>query len=228
MGGTSSGAILLGGAASPIGWWVTFIEAPMLEIEAWLTVHWFEGRSSVAADSSLYPSCIPELEPLESPWTKHLLVSMGNWTVHLSNSIGGGDPSAPGPVLSRDLNCQVVIAGHSPRHGPGHEGTALWVLGPAGTPPLYYVRTVQVHCADGRWTWHESGPPLDFERVERYSRRRKRDRLFDRKLLMDYLESFGLFPDDPKTYGRARLVSGDSTTGRSVSVEHRRQELGLK
>ena len=37
----------------------------------------------------------------------------------------GGDPSAPGPVLSRELDCRVVIAGHSPLHDPGHQAMAL-------------------------------------------------------------------------------------------------------
>ena len=147
--------------------------------------------------------------------------------MHLSNSLLGGDPSAPGPVLSRDLHCRVVIAGHSPRHGPGHESTGLWVLGPTGKPPLQYVRTVQVHCADGRWSWHESGDPFGFEDVERYLISRKRDR-FDRNLLIDYLAALGLFPDDQTTFGGTRLISGDPTTGRSISAARLREELGLE
>ncbi len=218
--------ILLGGDASPLGWWVTFVKAPMDEVERWLADRWFDGCSFTVVEPDDYPGCLGALEPLESPWTKHLLVDAGGWTMHLSNSLLGGDPSAPGPVISRRLECRVVIAGHSQRHGPGHEGTALWVFGPDGEPPLQYVRTVQVDCADGRWSWHESGEPFAFEKVDRYSARRKRDR-FDRELLLEYLAAFGIWPDDLATFGTARLFSGEPTTGRSISVADLREELGL-
>lgn len=218
--------VLLGGDASPVGWWVTFVEAPMDEVEGWLARRWFDGRPFTVAEPGDYPTCLGALEPLESPWTKHLLTDAGGWTMHLSNSLLGGDPSAPGPVMSRHLDCRVVVAGHSPRHGPGHEGTALWLFGPDGEPPLRYVRTVQVDCADGRWSWHESGEPLGFEKVDRYSARRKRDR-FDRELLLEYLAAFGIWPDDLATLGATRLVSGEPTTGRSISVADLREQLAL-
>lgn len=224
--GAAPQPILLGGEASPIGWWVTFVEAPMDEVERWLTERWFDGREFTMAEPGRYPACLGALEPLESPWTRHLIIDAGGWTMHLSNSLLGGDPSAPGPAMSRDLDRRVVVAGHSQRHGPGHEGTALWVFGPDGEPPLQYVRTVQVDCADGRWSWHESGEPLVFEQVDRYSARRKRDRL-DRELLLEYLAAFGIWPDDPATFGAARLFSGEPTTGRSILVAELRNELGL-
>jgi hypothetical protein len=205
---------------------VTFVDKPMGEVERWLTDRWFQGRPCTAGPPGPYPECLGALEPLESAWTKHLLIDAEKWTMHLGNSLLGGDPSAPGPALSRDLDCRVVIAGHSQRHGPGHEGTALWVFGPEGKPPLQYVRTVQVDCADGRWSWHESGEPLGFEKVDRYSARRKRDR-FDRELLIEYLAAFGICPDDATTFGDARLISGEPTTGRSISVAQLRKELGL-
>lgn len=218
--------MLLGGEAAPVGWWVTFIEAPMNEIERWLREAWFDGRPYTDDDPGSFPACLARLEPLESPWTKHLLVSAGKWTMHVSNSLLGGDPSAPGPVLSRQLNCRVVVAGHSQRHGPGHEGTALWVFGPDGEPPLQYVRTLQVDCADGRWSWHESGKPFGFEDVARYSARRKRDRL-DRDLLLEYLAEFGIWPDEAANFGSTRLISGEKTGGRSISVTDLRKDLGL-
>ena len=218
--------IVLGGEASPVGWWVTFIRAPIGEVERWLTTQWFGGRKVTVVEPGSYPACLAELEPLESPWTKHLLVDAGEWTMHLGNSLLGGDPSSPGPALSRQLECRVLVAGHSQRHGPGHEGTRLWVFGPDGEPPQQYLRTVQVDCADGRWSWHEGGEPLEFENTDRYLARRKRDR-FDRALLIEYLAAFGIWPDDLSTFGATRLVSGEPTTVRSVSVAERRKELGL-
>lgn len=218
--------LLLGGSASPIGWWVTFIAAPLDDVGRWLRQRWFEDRPHTVSDPGPYPACLGALEPLESPWTRHLLVEAGEWTMHLGNSLLGGDPSAPGPVVCRELGCRVVVAGHTQRHGPGHETTALWVLGPEGPPPLRFVRTVQVQCTDGRWTWHEKGHPLPFERVDRYSAHRTRDR-FDRALLVAYLAAQGIRPDEPQGFGRCRLVAGDATTGRSVDLRQLRSELGL-
>jgi hypothetical protein len=85
---------------------------------------------------------------------------------------------------------------------------------------------VQVDCADGTWTWHESGEPLDFEHTDRYLAQRRHHR-FDRELLIEYLASFGLDPDDPSTFGAAVLLSGDPTSVRAISVAERRVELGL-
>lgn len=145
--------------------------------------------------------------------------------MQLSNSLLGGDPTAPGPAICKALDCRVVIAGHSPRHGPGHQGTALWVLGPDGESPSKYVRTVQVDCADGRWSWHESGTPFAFEKTDRYSARLKRER-FDRQLLLEYLATFEIWPDDLAAFGAARLISGEPSTGRSVGVAEHLSELG--
>jgi hypothetical protein len=219
-------AVLLGGEASPIGWWVTFVYAPMSIVEGWLAQQWFGERPFEVTRCSPYPDCLSQLEPLESPWTKHLVVEHGDWTLHVDNSLLGGDPTAPGPALSRSLGCRVVVAGHSPRHGPGHQGTALWVLGPDGEPPLQYLRTVQVDCADGRWSWHESGDPLPFEQVDRYRARMRRDR-FDRELLIEYLDAFDIRPDVPEAFGAGRLFAGEPTTGRSISSAALRTELGL-
>ncbi len=218
----SSDDLLLGGRASPIGWWITYVQTPLTDLEQWLQEHWFGERPFVAQDADPYPASLTQLEPLESPWTKHLLHDVGGWTVHLSNSLLGGDPSAPGPVLNRRFGYRVVVAGHSPRHGPGHETTALWVFDEQGSG----ARAVQAHCADGRWTWHERGEPLRFEDTSRYAARGVRDRL-DRPLLLQYLKDYGLFPDDRKSFGKGRLFSGAPTGGRSVTSVDRRRELEI-
>ena len=67
--GYSSEPLLLGGGASPIGWWVTFIEAPILKIERVLTGRWSNGRTLVRSDVREFPACLAELYPLEAPWT---------------------------------------------------------------------------------------------------------------------------------------------------------------
>jgi hypothetical protein len=68
-----------------------------------------------------------------------------------------------------------------------------------------YKRTIAAHATDGRWTWDQSGVPFDFEHTERYSARRIRDR-FDRTLLLEYLERFGISADEDTFYGDGILV----------------------
>lgn len=123
------------------------------------------------------------------------------------------------------MGVRCVAAENTPRYGPGHEGTQLWVLGPAGEPPLMYERTLSAVATDGRWEWHESGDPLAFEETNRYEARRVRQRL-DRSLLMSYLAALGIPADDDDAYGPGVLIEQVvSWTRRSVSLEEARSEV---
>jgi hypothetical protein len=132
-------------------------------------------------------------------------VASGLWTAYLNNFVDGGDATAIGAMLMKRLGIRLVVGDNSPKYGPGHQATQLWVLGPDGDPPLMYRRTIAAHATDGRWTWDQSGVPFDFEHTERYSARRIRDR-FDRPLLVEYLEQFGISADDDAFYGDGILV----------------------
>lgn len=93
-----------------------------------------------------------------------------------------------------------------PRYGPGHAACQLWIQDPTGPPPLHIVRTISAYAQDGRWSWHESGDPQPFEDPDRYTARRIRDRL-DRALLVRYLESLGIRPDDPSFFGEGVVAT---------------------
>jgi hypothetical protein len=67
------------------------------------------------------------------------------------------------------------------------------VLG--GDPVLGFRRTVCAANEAGRWVFEESGTPFEFEEVERYQAKRKRDR-FPRALLENYVRHFGIRPFD--------------------------------
>jgi hypothetical protein len=197
---------LLGGDASPIGWTVQYLEAPRDVIVAEIVKARREwGHVIEVVSPRPFPDVLHDLLPFEAPWTRVLAVSCGRWTAYLNNGINGGDATAIGAALMTRLGIRLVVADSSPRYGPGHQATQLWVLGPDGEPPLMYRRTIAAHATDGRWTWDQSGVPFDFEHTERYSARRIRDR-FDRTLLLDYLERFGISADDDTFYGDGILV----------------------
>lgn len=63
-----------------------------------------------------------------------------------------------------------------------------------------YVRTLSAYCQDGQWSWHTSGSIQDFEKPERYKRRRIAQR-FDRATLAEYLSAIGIRVDDPSFFG---------------------------
>jgi hypothetical protein len=159
------------------------------------------------------------LVPFEAPWSRLLLAPCGPWTALVNNFLDGGDGTAPGPALCRELEVTCVIASRVPRYGPGHEQTQLEVLGPPGEPPLMHVRTVSATATDGRWEWYESGQPFPFEQPERYASRRKRDRL-DRQLLLAYLQALGIPAGSDEAYGEAVFLQETTVYPRSrVSLD---------
>jgi hypothetical protein len=195
------GSGLLGGVHSPVGWVVAFIEAPhsavLADAERWRREL---GQHVEVSSPTPFPGCLALLEPLESPWTREVLIDCGPWTAYLNNQKNGGDPTSAASSLAHRLDTRCVIAMHSPLHGPGHGGTQLWMFGPDGEPPLMYTRTISAVAEDGRWSWRESGRPLPFEDRERYQARRIRAR-FDRDLLASYLNHLGIRVDDPTWFG---------------------------
>ena len=199
---------VLGGAFSPLGWAVGFVEAPhKAVVEALLA--W---RRDLGADLDVvdvlpaWPGCLQNLDPLESPWTTELLVPHAErWTAYLNNHVNGRDPWPVSSYLARVLRTRWVIAEHQPMTRHGHASTQLWLGGSDGQPPLGYLRTITAHAGDGRWAWETSGPVQPFEQPDAYRARKISDR-FPRRLLVDYLHALGIAVDDDQQYGNAVLV----------------------
>lgn len=212
--------VLLGGAANPLGAVVQFVRAPAAGVADSLAPRFSVGREGGPLEDAL-----GLLLPLESPWSRLLLAPCADWTALVNNGLYGGDPTAPGPAVSRALGVECVVASAVPRYGPGHEQTQLEVFGPGGEPPLMYVRSLSATATDGRWEWHESGTPFEFEDTGRYTARRKRDR-FDRELLLDYLEHLGIPARDDTACGSARLLQEEATyERRSMTLDEARADF---
>jgi hypothetical protein len=211
---------LLGGTANPLGAVVQFLQAPINRIVDTL------ARDFMAAPTnSALPVALHRLLPFESPWSRLLLAPCGDWTAVLNNGPDGGDSSAPGPALSGALDVQCVVASAVPRYGPGHEQTQLEVLGPTGEPPLMYIRSLSATATDGRWEWYESGTPYEFERRDRCTARRKRDR-FDREMLLEYLGCLGIPARDDAAYGAAVLLQHRGAFDRrTIALEEARADF---
>jgi hypothetical protein len=216
--------MLLGGELCPLGLSVQFLEAPRDAVVKQLH-RIFEDLVSVPTESR-FPTALHKMLPFEAPWTRLLTAQIGGWTALTNNFIGGGDGTAPGPAIGRELGVRCVVATHAPSHGPGHAQTQLEVMGPGGEPPLMYIRSISATATDGRWGWYESGARFPWEETERYAARRKRDR-FDRAMLLRYLAELDV-PVSDDAYGDATLHQRQVTWDRrEVSLDEERSEFGL-
>lgn len=199
---------LLGGEANPLGAVVQHLRTSPDSVLAALS----ERFTATALDANLVHAR-PWLLPFESPWSRILVASCGQWTALVNNGLFGGDGTAPGPALSRELGVECAVASNFPRYGPGHQQTQLEVFAPEGEPPLIYVRSRSANATDGRWAWYESDTAFGFEQCDRYTARRKRDR-FDRELLLNYLACLSIPARDETADGRATLLQDRRTYDR--------------
>lgn len=216
---------LFGGDASPLGWVVQYLDAPQETVLGALGAI-PDLRVDMTPVMGSLRTALHALLPFESPWTRELVLPCGGWTAYLNNGLNGGDSSARGLAVGRDLGVRTVVAEHTLRYGPGHQATQLWVHGPDGAPPLMVRRTLSATATDGRWHWEASGEPFAFEDTSRYTARRVRDR-FDRGLLIRYLGHLGIPADDANAYGEAMLVQWAVTwQRRTVTLDQARSDLG--
>jgi hypothetical protein len=77
-------------------------------------------------------------------------------------------------------------------------GTAWEVYAPpslGGELPLGSRRAVSAINDGGRWTFDQAGDPYEFENVEMYKAKKKRER-FTKELMEGYLSHFGIRPFD--------------------------------
>lgn len=164
---------------------------------------WRDRRSKQRRlDDTSIVDQLRRLPPLQQPPYRELVVATrSGWTAYFDNSILGGDPVSWVGHLSRQLNCQGVIAVHIPPEQYTFPATQFELLGPTGEEPLRYVRTVSAGIFDeGRWRFDAWGAEQPFEETAAYTRRPARDRL-TRDMLLRYLAALGIDADEPSFYG---------------------------
>lgn len=220
---------VLGGSCWPIGWSAGFIGAPFDAVwpvlSAWTDELEVDYSVEALGEVPLVEQ-LRRLEPLESPYSRRLLVAAENgWTAYFDNDLEGGDPFPWVGHLSSELSCHGVLATHVPWEQYRFPATQFELLGPEGEPPLHYVRTVSAGIFDsGRWSFAAHGAVQPFEQMVRYGARRVRDRL-TREMLVQYLQTLGIHADDPDFYGTCHLLQENATyKRRTMSVEQVRSE----
>lgn len=204
--------LLLGGGCWPIGWSVGFLEHPYEEVVSasasrdWTRIARIEELDTTLSDRLL------KLAPLQMPARRALVLPVGDrWTAHITNSCDGGDSASWVGHLSRQFGCHGVIATHVPVGQHVYPCTQFALLGPAGSPPLYYMRMVAVGVAHrGKWLFELAGEQLPFEEPAAYEHHQTSQR-FTRPMLIRYLAALGICADDASAYGaRGTLFDSQS------------------
>ena len=190
---------LLNGYFAPITYSWGFLDAPILTVNDTL-VKWHSGlrrRTKVHSACGDLQDALSLLNPLETPWTKELLIcTKSPWTAYFNNQSIGGDPFPPVSYLSQLLGCQGLIVQSFP------DGSSGFLLTGAEQTDFLNVKRSVLALNDGnsRWKFSENGTPLPFEETERYASRKIRERLDD-EMLDRYFAVFGIHLFDNEFYG---------------------------
>lgn len=136
------------------------------------------------------------LLPLSQEKRRRLFVSTtSGWTACFQSGIQGSDPAPAMPTLARRLQVLAMRVCSTP---PSARWPAtIWEVYASdqlgGVAPLGHRRAISASNDGGRWKFSETGARFEFEKPERYSVPKKRDR-FPRALLEEYLRHFDLAP----------------------------------
>ena len=187
---------LADGYFAPISYSWGFLDAPLADVSDTLTKWRLSLKRKVKmrfANGNL-PDALELLDPLETPWTKELLINTKSpWTAYFNNQHGSGDPFPPVSYLSQLLGCRGLIVQTSP------DGSSGFYLTGAEQTDFLNVKRCVLALNDGssRWKFSERGAPLPFEDTARYNCKNIRERLDD-DMLERYFAMFGihLFEDD--------------------------------
>ena len=199
--------LLLGGRYSPRGDVVTFIRSELDTVVELAQQLWSKHHAILQHTIPSLEGAVSFLSTMSEPFNREsFLACRSGWVAYLNNGRPGGDISAIGPALLRELRVEGVAAENRSIDSSGHSSIQIWIMD--GRVPALMVRSVELWTEDGAWGWQASGEPLEFEQLSRYEARRKRDR-FDRALLCTYLAEFGIEVDDAAFYGAGLGLSRD-------------------
>jgi hypothetical protein len=211
---------LLSERFAPVTTTIGFLELPFDEVVEGLAA-WrrrLNGQITVTPIAGGFPASIHALEPLAvGTGPRELLISThSGWTAYVSNDALGTDEGATA-YLSRTLGCTGVIVSARPetpgvpgKIPPRHKWLHWTLFGPLQTQFINYVRTVAVTYDNG-WHFHAIGTEQDYEEVERYSLRTRRDR-FTSEMLERYCQAIGIDVFNADWYGpRCTMVERQIT-----------------
>ncbi len=210
--------LLLGDALAPttstIGFFETSVERLTRAFVEWQS-HISKPQGVEVTEQAISGSLeevLSRLRPLTGARrTRYLLLpTAGEWVAFFDNGAAGTDATSVCIYLSRTLSCRALRLTAIPHEHVVDRGRygacTLELFGPGGGP-LGYLRAISVVNDGGSWAFDQTGPPLPFEKVENYKRRKITER-FTCEDLRDYAGALGVRPFDEDFFRprNARLV----------------------
>lgn len=181
---------------------VGYIEAEAEAVAKWLRGHG-QGSTVRRPDWRNVADVVTALSPRVRDF-RTAVIPVGPWVAILNDRIRGTDVGVIPSLAARELGCQALRAVCIDDDAI-YPARIFELYGPTGRLPLLSIRSIVAANDGGRWVFETAGEALPFERVEHYSKRRKRDR-FTCELLREYLASLGVPIGLEPDWGRALLV----------------------
>jgi len=168
------------------------LERVLAELQRWHNAIGIEyARKDI---TSSLANAFESLVPLSNSMMRRLfLATRSDWVACFQNGIQGSDPFPAMSYLARQMGV-LAMRVCCTLENERFPATAWEVYAPeslGGQTPLGYRRAIAALNDGGRWVFEESGERFPFERIDRYTERRKRDR-FTREMLRDYLREFSV------------------------------------
>lgn len=171
------------------------IEAPVDDVSRMFQSWWEDSdrRTTVETVSGSLDEQFHALLPLCVNLNRSLVLpTTSNWTAFFRNGIMGSGPSSTMPVLTKQLGVRSMRLCRTSKLQK--YAAVIWeVYEPNDLPGqrVHASRSIAAANDGGSWVFETSGEPYPFERTERYSLPRKRDR-FTRELLAEYASHLGV------------------------------------
>jgi hypothetical protein len=170
--------------------------AGFFECPASTLAHWLVG--ALGDDWILEPeverdteSAIRELDGQRTMVVTYLVVSAGRWSVILTDGPLGTDVGVIPSRAARDLGVRALRAVSTTEGSSSYEMQLFEMFDPRSTDQQRLQRSVYAANDGGTWRFGSFGEPFDFEDIDCYRQRRKRDRLTS-AMVLRYLNGLGI------------------------------------
>lgn len=192
----------------PTTWEFALLECPR-DVAASSFMKWLERldqQPSARQVSGSFQTHLNSLLPLTAGDLRRFLFlsTSQSWTAYFDNGVRGSDTSSLS-YLALTIGCRVIRIVDTPEGSGSLGASVLEIYGPHDTDYLNYIRSIAAYNEGKKWRFETQGPPLPFEDLESYRRRRIRDR-FTPDMLRQYVSALHAAPFATANYGDGVLI----------------------
>lgn len=174
----------------PVTQEVAYFDAAASDVARWIQESLGTGWSRTPAEWDGATDAVEHLTPARAK-SRYAVVPVGAWAAMLNNGPLGTDVGMLPSRFTRKFGRRGIRAVTVEDADSAYPARILEVFGADGEPPLMARRTIAAANDGGKWIFETTGPPFEFEDLERYRCRRAKDR-FTSGMLHEYLHALGI------------------------------------